>query len=107
MRFQIIQNWPVGPWVIPVGEIVEGGRLRGGELVEGPHWNGIELPVPLAPETVMPLDAEAARQMLRWYPSQLERRRMRVGPDLSVDDRDGTVSLSDAARAREAKSKDK
>ena len=58
--------WPVGPWLIPTGTVVEGVAGAAGEIAEAPKWNGMALPLPL-PINATPLDEEAALMMLRWY----------------------------------------
>jgi hypothetical protein len=81
MRWRLLGDWPVAGWMIPGGTELLAGVSDDG-VVSSPMWNGITLPTPL-PINAMPLDEDAARQMLAWYPDQ--RHRLVFGPGLNLE----------------------
>ena len=70
MRFQLMSDWPVEAWCVPVGTILDCEIAETGEIVRAPLWNGNALPLPI-PMNAMALDQDAADGLSRSYPQHL------------------------------------
>jgi hypothetical protein len=61
MRFELLEPWPVGQFLVPAGTIIDG---------KAPQWRGMALPLPM-PMDAKALDQDAADHLSMAYPFHL------------------------------------
>lgn len=68
MRFQLSgAGWPCGQFLVPGATILEIELSADGTIVQGPQWNNNPLMLSPLPIETVPLDADAALMLVKWY----------------------------------------